>query len=150
MRDMQRAGDDYNLSSVRRGSWWFRAIPGRSVGGGPYARFSLEPNERVLRFIHCGHAPGRFATSLGYLTLTSSRLLFTGHRGFFSPNLVSLPYSELQRVAVARHRHLLLFVAGYGDSVSVRTNKGKEHFFWPTCDAESLANDIETLCKAVT
>jgi hypothetical protein len=113
-----------------------------------FCRVQLEPNEDVIRFVYCSHTRGGISTALGYLTLTSSRLIFTGSRNFLSLNRLSLPYAGILDIGVARRFNLFFIAGAQGDAVRIQSRDGRQYFFWPQTDAESLADDIERMRQA--
>ena len=61
----------------------FIAVSGKSVGGGRFPEVVLEPTERVRFAVSGGRAGSFLRASLGYITLTDRRLIFTGEKPLF-------------------------------------------------------------------
>jgi len=119
----------------------FMAVSSQSVGGGRFPEVVLEPAERVSFAVSGGRAGSFLRASLGYITLTDRRLIFTGEKPlfdllFFLPGRnrlreVSLAYTAIEDIRLAKRFNLGMLLASLRPAVVVRTRDRQEHAFWP-------------------
>jgi hypothetical protein len=141
---------------LNRGVSGFGAVPGESVGGRRFPRVPLEPGEQLVAAVSGGRAGGPLRASLGYITLTDRRLIFTGEHPLIdlavvlpflrNVRLLSLPYAEIESIRLQRRRNYGMLLGSMRPAVIIRTHAGREHTFWPNVfDLEAFVRRIEEL-----
>jgi hypothetical protein len=140
----------------RRGVSRFGAVSGASVGGGRFPSFALEPDEQLVVAVSGGRGGGPLRASLGYITLTDRRLIFTGEKPLIDLALLlpflrklrqlSLPYTSITGIRLQRRRNFGMLVGSMRPAVIIKTNEGREHTFWPNVfDLDAFVRRIEEL-----
>jgi hypothetical protein len=138
-------GEPFVLSeddlAAGRGVSGFMATSGQGVGGGRFPLIELELSERVVLAVSGGRGSSFVRASLGYITLTDRRLIFTGERPlfdllFFLPgraNLrqLSLPYRGIEDLRLAKRFNFGMLLGSLRPAVVIRTRDRQEHVFWP-------------------
>jgi hypothetical protein len=124
-----------------RGVSGFTATSGAGVGGGRFPRVELAANERVNVSVSGGRAGGPLHASLGYITLTDQRLIFTGEKPlldplFFIPGRsrlreLSLPYASIETIRLAKRLNLGMLLGSLRPAIVIETRDGIEYVFWP-------------------
>ncbi len=118
----------------------FTVVPGKSVGGGRFPSIPLLVGEHIIMSVSGGHGGGFLRASLGYITLTDRRLIFTGEKPLFDlfaflPNAnlreLTLPYLDIEGVALQRRLNLGMQLGSLRPAVIVQTIDLRQHVFWP-------------------